>query len=116
PTDGPLTPPTTVHSQPRHLPPRGPPTPYVIEFPDRLNRPLQARRVLLTDPHTDLDSAELNVTEQLPMTDEVASVVFLCQDGDCSGRILQTINVLPLVPNVTIDPVPDTSGEIVRVS
>lgn len=113
---GTVEPAPSFHFRSRRLPHRGRPSPYVVELRDCFDRPLQARRVLLTDPHTDLDSAQLSVTEQLPMTEDVARVVFLCTDGGCASRVLHTVDVPHDSPEVTLNLIPDCSREVVRVT
>lgn len=107
----------SFHYPARHRYTPGRRTPYVVELRDCFNRPLQSRRVLLDEPHKELDSAMLQVLEAMPMHASVARVVFLCDPEGCGGEVLHTIEVPERAPTVRVTaPQQDaTSGDTIRV-
>jgi hypothetical protein len=88
-------------SEPRFKP--GRPTPYGIELRDAHNRPLEAQRILLTDPYRDLDCPGIDFFKQIPFDRETARVVFTCgEPGACDPKELLVIDVPAEPPKVEI--------------
>jgi hypothetical protein len=78
-------------------------TPYGIELRDAHNRPLEAQRILLTDPYRDLDSPGIDFFKQIPFDLDTARVVFTCgAPGDCEQGELLVIDVPREPPHVEI--------------
>jgi hypothetical protein len=81
----------------------GRPTQYGIELRDAHNRPLEAQRILLTDPYRDLDSPGIDFFKQIPFDPETARVVFTCgAPDDCDQEELLAIDVPKDPPAVAI--------------
>jgi hypothetical protein len=78
-------------------------TPYAIELRDSHNKVLNAQRVLLTDPHEDLDSASLDFFKPIPFHEDTARVVITCSIGEgCEQKELLTADVPSEPPKVRI--------------
>jgi hypothetical protein len=80
----------------------GRPTPYGVELRDAHDRPIQAQRVELTDPHRTLDSPKLEFFKPIPFPPDTARVVFTCSDDGCSQRELAAVDVPSEPPEVQI--------------
>jgi hypothetical protein len=78
-------------------------TPYAIELRDCHDRVLHALRVLLSDPHKNLDSAKLQFFKRIPFHPDTARVVFTCGDeGECQPKLLSVVDVPGKAPRVAI--------------
>ena len=88
-------------SEPRRK--TGRPTPYGVELRDGHNRPLEAQRILLTDPYRDLDSPGIDFFKQIPFDADTARAVFTCSEpGACEQKELLVIDVPREPPKVEI--------------
>jgi hypothetical protein len=81
----------------------GRPTPYGVELRDAHDRPLEAQRILLTDPYRDLDSPGIDFFKQIHFDTDTARVVFTCgEPGACEQKELLVIDVPREPPKVEI--------------
>ncbi|RAT97702.1 hypothetical protein [Brevibacillus sp. Leaf182] len=78
-------------------------TPYAIELRDCHNKVLHAKRIYLTDPHKDLDSARLDFYVPVPFHRHTVQIVFTCgESGSCEQKELLVVNVPSDPPKVHI--------------
>lgn len=86
-------------------------TPYAVELRDRFDSVLVAERILLTDPHSDLDSASLDFFKPIPFDKNATRIVFTCgKSGDCEQEELFSMDVPTDPPKVRITQ-PDKSRQ-----
>jgi hypothetical protein len=78
-------------------------TPYAVELRDCHDRVLQAQRVLLNDPHKNLDSAKLHFLKSIPFHPDTARIVFTCGgESECQQKVLSVVDVPAQAPRVII--------------
>jgi hypothetical protein len=78
-------------------------TPYAIELRDCHDKVLHAQRILITDPHSDLDGASLHFFKPIPFDECTSQLVFTCgPEGGCEQKELFSIDVPNCPPQVEV--------------
>lgn len=94
---------------------RGRHTPYVVEIRDKTNHILFSKRLMLTDPHEDLDEAHTHYYESLPIYEGASKLIFKCKNIDNPYQIEESvldISDKPLVVRIKSLPKKEQTGRV----
>lgn len=76
-------------------------TPYVIELRNKDDETLYSQRILLTDPHKNLDCARLDFFKAIPFSEDADLLLFFCTGkGECWQKELLRIKIPKDSPRV----------------